>query len=65
MGLAAKRAGTTYEATLKVREDATSAGRVGYPYEFGEACAFLCGTHAGFIVGQNVLMDGGGFNASF
>ncbi len=65
VGVFAEKAGITYEAALKVREDATPAGRVGYPYEFGEACAFLCGEHAGFIVGQNLLMDGGGFNASF
>ncbi|MGE4241157.1 SDR family oxidoreductase [Ramlibacter sp.] len=35
------------------------AGRVGTPFEFGEACAFLCGAHAGFITGQSLLMDGG------
>jgi 3-oxoacyl-[acyl-carrier protein] reductase len=36
-------------------------GRVGYPDEFGRACAFLCSVHAGFIVGQNLLIDGGRF----
>lgn len=29
--------------------------------EFGEACAFLCGQHAGYITGQNLLLDGGGY----
>lgn len=43
------------------RRDANPAGRFGYPEEFGEACAFLCGRHAGFITGQNLLIDGGGF----
>ncbi len=37
------------------------AGRFGDPVEFGEACAFLCGAHAGFITGQNLLLDGGAF----
>lgn len=37
------------------------AGRVGQPEEFGHACAFLCSAHAGFITGQNLLIDGGGF----
>ncbi len=35
------------------------AGRAGEPREFGATCAFLCSTHAGFITGQNILMDGG------
>ncbi|WP_294225195.1 SDR family oxidoreductase [uncultured Shimia sp.] len=37
------------------------AGRYGTPDEFGATCAFLCSDHAGFIVGQNVLLDGGAF----
>ncbi|HBS50846.1 MAG TPA: short-chain dehydrogenase [Rhodobacteraceae bacterium] len=40
------------------------AGRYGTPEEFGAACAFLCSQHAGFMVGQNVLLDGGGVNAT-
>jgi 3-oxoacyl-[acyl-carrier protein] reductase len=37
------------------------AGRFGTPDEFGAVVAFLCSQHAGFITGQNVLIDGGGF----
>ena len=37
------------------------AGRFGDPEEFGLACAFLCGDKAGFITGQNILLDGGAF----
>jgi len=40
------------------------AGRYGTKEEFGAACAFLCSRHAGFIVGQNVLLDGGAVNAT-
>ncbi|QYX55415.1 SDR family oxidoreductase [Roseovarius sp. SCSIO 43702] len=40
------------------------AGRYGTAEEFGAACAFLCSRHAGFIVGQNILLDGGGVNAT-
>ncbi|MBR9649545.1 SDR family oxidoreductase [Thalassovita aquimarina] len=40
------------------------AGRYGTPEEFGAMCAFLCSQHAGFIVGQNVLLDGGGVNST-
>jgi 3-oxoacyl-[acyl-carrier protein] reductase len=35
------------------------AGRLGDPDEFGDTCAFLCGAQAGYIVGQNLLIDGG------
>jgi 3-oxoacyl-[acyl-carrier protein] reductase len=41
------------------------AGRFGDPAEFGELCAFLAGAHAGFITGQNILIDGGAFNGAF
>ncbi|WP_092688200.1 SDR family oxidoreductase [Tranquillimonas rosea] len=40
------------------------ARRYGTPDEFGAACAFLCSVHAGFIVGQNILLDGGAVNLS-
>jgi 3-oxoacyl-[acyl-carrier protein] reductase len=35
------------------------SGRFGTPEEFGAVCAFLCSQHAGYIVGQNLLVDGG------
>jgi 3-oxoacyl-[acyl-carrier protein] reductase len=37
------------------------AGRFGTPEEFGDACAFLCSAHAGYITGQNLQIDGGGY----
>lgn len=37
------------------------ARRLGNPSEFGATCAFLCSAHAGYITGQNVLIDGGAF----
>ena len=40
---------------------AIPAGRFGEPAEFGQLCAFLCSTHAGYITGQNLLIDGGAF----
>ena len=50
------------EAEIAAERSAQNpAGRFGYPEEFGEACAFLCGRHAGYITGQNLLIDGGGF----
>jgi 3-oxoacyl-[acyl-carrier protein] reductase len=46
------------------RRAAIPAGRYGTIEEFGAACAFLCSQQAGFIVGQNILLDGGAFNAT-
>ena len=37
------------------------AQRFGVPEEFGAMCAFLCSAKAGFITGQNILLDGGQF----
>jgi 3-oxoacyl-[acyl-carrier protein] reductase len=49
----------------KARREATiPARRYGTAEEFGAACAFLCSQHAGFIVGQNILLDGGATNAT-
>jgi 3-oxoacyl-[acyl-carrier protein] reductase len=58
---AAERAGRPFEDMYAERAAANPAGRFGRPEEFGEACAFLCGAQAGYITGQNLLMDGGGF----
>jgi 3-oxoacyl-[acyl-carrier protein] reductase len=41
------------------------ARRFGDPAEFGAACAFLCSAHAGYITGQNLLIDGGSFAGAF
>jgi len=46
------------------RKGAVPAGRYGTAEEFGSVVAFLCSTHAGFITGQNVLIDGGGYLGS-
>ena len=61
---AAERAGRSVADEIAARAAATPAGRVGDPAEFGDACVFLCAASSGFIVGQNLLLDGGGFNAT-
>ncbi|MCX7380931.1 MAG: SDR family oxidoreductase [Alphaproteobacteria bacterium] len=62
-GMAAK-AGRTLEDELAARMKDTPAGRAGDPSEFGDACAFLCSVTSSFIVGQNLVLDGGAFNSS-
>jgi 3-oxoacyl-[acyl-carrier protein] reductase len=56
--------GSSVEEEIVRRGRELPAGRVGDPAEFGDACAFLCAAGSGFIVGQNLLIDGGGFNAT-
>jgi 3-oxoacyl-[acyl-carrier protein] reductase len=54
-----KAQGMTMEAARAARFATIPARRYGTAEEFGAACAFLCSQHAGFIVGQNILLDGG------
>lgn len=63
-GGVAKAEGISMDAARAKREATIPAGRYGTAAEFGAACAFLCSQHAGFIVGQNLLLDGGAINAT-
>lgn len=56
--------GITIEAARAEREAEIPVGRYGTAAEFGATCAFLCSQHAGFIVGQNILLDGGSVNTT-
>lgn len=56
-----KSSGVSIEDIRKQRAAGNPAGRFGTIEEFGAACAFLCSDKAGFITGQNILLDGGAF----
>ncbi len=58
----ARAEGITMEEARARRAATIPAGRYGTRQEFGAVCAFLCSQHAGYIVGQNILVDGGGVN---
>jgi 3-oxoacyl-[acyl-carrier protein] reductase len=58
---AAAKAGRSFEEEWADRQRANPARRFGDPAEFGNACAFLCAASSGYITGQNLLIDGGGF----
>ncbi len=60
----AEREGISVEEAKAQRCATIPAGRYGTPQEFGAMCAFLCSQHSGFMVGQNVLLDGGAVNAT-
>jgi 3-oxoacyl-[acyl-carrier protein] reductase len=62
---AASASGEQAEAIAARQAREVPAGRFGTPEEFGEVCAFLCPVHAGYITGQNILIDGGLFPGAF
>jgi 3-oxoacyl-[acyl-carrier protein] reductase len=57
----AQSSGSDIEAFRDRQKSQIPARRFGEPAEFGDTCAFLCGANAGFITGQNILLDGGQF----
>lgn len=61
----AKRTGKTVDETVSGTLAAIPAKRFGNADEFGATCAFLCSIHAGYITGQNVLLDGGLLGRAF
>jgi 3-oxoacyl-[acyl-carrier protein] reductase len=56
---AAQQQGIPVETAMANRMAGVPAGRFGTPAEFGAAAAFMCSVHAGFMTGQNLLLDGG------
>jgi 3-oxoacyl-[acyl-carrier protein] reductase len=56
--------GVSLEEARTSRMSSIPAGRYGTIHEFGNACAFICSQHAAFMVGQNILLDGGAVNST-
>lgn len=63
--VAAQRDGVTEVEMAAQSRSAIPAKRFGTAAEFGQTCAFLCSVHAGYITGQNLLLDGGAYPAAF
>ena len=61
----AQRAGRTFDAVWEERRQGNPTRRFGDAAEFGAACAFLCSAHAGYMTGQNVMLDGGAYPGTF
>jgi 3-oxoacyl-[acyl-carrier protein] reductase len=57
----AKNKGVSFDEAKADRIASVPARRFGQPDEFGAACAFLCSAQAGYLTGQNLLIDGGVF----
>ena len=65
LGAAAGASGKSIEEVFAARRQQIPAQRFGTPAEFGASCAFLCSVHAGYMTGQNVLIDGGNYPGTF
>jgi 3-oxoacyl-[acyl-carrier protein] reductase len=61
----ARRRGVGLEEIMIERRKEIPVGRFGTPEEFGQACAYLCSMQAGYITGQNLLIDGGVYDGTF
>jgi len=61
----AKSQGKSEQEVADARRRTIPAQRFGSPEEFGAVCAFLCSVHAGYLTGQNVLLDGGAYPGTF
>ena len=61
----AKKLGKSAAELTRARMEANPARRFGTIEEFGDACAYLCSAQAGYVTGQNLLMDGGAFPGTF
>ncbi len=63
--MVAKNSGKVVDEVRKLRIAQTPAGRFGTIEEFGDACAYLCSAQAGYVTGQNFLIDGGAYPGTF
>ncbi|KNZ33745.1 MAG: 3-oxoacyl-ACP reductase [Methylibium sp. NZG] len=61
----ASKSGQSLDAVLDKRRATVPAARFGTAAEFGAVCAFMCSAHAGYLTGQNILLDGGAFPGAF
>jgi 3-oxoacyl-[acyl-carrier protein] reductase len=61
----ARASGKPVDEVVRARRESNPAGRFGTIEEFGDACAYLCSAQAGFITGQNLLLDGGAYPGTF
>ena len=62
---AAQKSGKSLDDVMDARRQQNPAHRFGTAEEFGALCAFLCSVHAGYITGQNLLLDGGAYPGTF
>ena len=60
-----EQSGQPFEKLWEERGRANPAGRYGQPEELGALCAYICSMHTGYMTGQNILIDGGGYPGTY
>ncbi len=60
-----QKSGRPLDDVLAERRAQNPTRRFGAPDEFGALCAFVCSVHAGYLTGQNLLIDGGAYPGTF
>lgn len=65
VSFAAKKKGIDLEAETKNAQNIIPAKRFGTTEEFGSTAAFICSAHAGYMTGQNIILDGGSYASAF
>jgi 3-oxoacyl-[acyl-carrier protein] reductase len=65
MQATAEKTGKSVDELKAARARAIPAQRLGLADEFGAVCAFLCSAQAGYLTGQNILLDGGAYPGTF
>ncbi len=65
LAASAAATGKSLEDIRDARRLQNPAQRFGTAAEFGAVCAFLCSSHAGYMTGQNILLDGGAYPGTF
>ena len=61
----AGKSGNSVEEQMRIHHERSPAKRFGRPEEFGATCAFVCSAFAGYMTGQNILLDGGRYPGVF
>jgi 3-oxoacyl-[acyl-carrier protein] reductase len=61
----AQKSGRTVDEVMDERKALNPTRRYGTPAEFGAACAWICSAQAGYLNGQNILLDGGAYPGTF
>ena len=62
---AAAKTGQAFDVLWSKRAQSIPVRRIGSAAEFGAVCAFICSVHAGYLTGQNILIDGGAYPGTF
>lgn len=65
VAFAAQKKGLELDTETKNQQALIPAKRFGTTEEFGSTAAFMCSAQAGYMTGQNIILDGGAYSSAF